>query len=279
MSAALISKVAKIFNFNNEDKNNSKNKIYGAKELKGILSSNAYKSFGIAMGSFVLLIGTYVLINGLNKSINDVRNLEIQPLVFTYCPIGLESRVVENKSKLPQSKGSGESQATGSKGATSPDGKGVYTPTNNDVNLAGMGNVNLPIGDGLSDLLGELTKDIFPGKGDKSIGNGGGNGGGNDDDNFQAVEVEPKVDMSKLQGLIEYPTIAKKSNIEGRVIIKVLVKADGTVGKYMIEHSENIMLNNAALDAITKYGKFEPAIQNDKRVDCWISIPINFRLR
>ncbi|MFY8160863.1 MAG: TonB family protein, partial [Candidatus Kapaibacteriota bacterium] len=62
-------------------------------------------------------------------------------------------------------------------------------------------------------------------------------------------------------------------------IIKVLVKSDGSVGKYMVEHSENIMLNIAALEAITKYGKFVPAIQNGKTVDCWISIPINFRLR
>ena len=285
MRTVLITKIANIFNVKiekNEDKNINRNvnqnKNYGAKELKGILSSNAYKSFGIAISTLVVFMGTYVLINGVDKSINDVTNV-VKPLGPIVCTLYVKPPVEnEAKAKLPKSNGGSKNVASGNKGATSQDGKGMFVPTNGEVNLAGMGNVNLPIGDGIGGLLDGLTKEIFPDLGNgKSLGNGGGSS--EDDIEFQAVEFEPKVDMSKLQSLIEYPTIARKSNIEGRVIIKVLVKADGSVGKYMVEHSENITLNNAALDAVAKYGKFVPAIQNGKTVDCWISIPINFRLR
>lgn len=286
MRTLLISKLQNIFNINiNFDNKIDRNDIYGAKELKGILSSNVYKSFGIVISSLVLFMGVYVSINGVEKSIDVVRNLDIPPIVIDDIPIPNlppKDEVVKNKSsnsgKKSANANNSEANNITSKGATNPDGKGVFTPTNKDVVFAGMGTLDIPFGKEVSDMIGDFAKEtITKIGGGSSIGNGGGSS--EDDIEFQAVEFEPKLDMSKLQGLIEYPTIARKSNIEGRVIIKVLVKSDGSVGKYMVEHSENIMLNIAALEAITKYGKFVPAIQNGKTVDCWISIPINFRLR
>lgn len=125
-------------------------------------------------------------------------------------------------------------------------------------------------------------------------GNGSGNGNGNTNSNggnenlvdilpdikdFVVVEKAPKVDISQLQKLIEYPNLALKSGTQGKVIVKVLVSKTGEILKKKIIYSDSQLLDNAALEAINKYGKFEPAVQNGQNVACWVAVPINFKLR
>lgn len=100
-----------------------------------------------------------------------------------------------------------------------------------------------------------------------------------DIDAFIAVEKDPYVDLGKLQKSIVYPEMARRANIEGRVVVRVLVGADGKARKAVVEDSDNVMLNDAAIKAINDYGTFIPAIQNGQPITCWVSIPINFRLR
>lgn len=96
---------------------------------------------------------------------------------------------------------------------------------------------------------------------------------------FVAVEKEPAVDLGKLQGLVTYPEIARRAGVEGKVVIRALIDKSGALKKLSVEHSENAMLNDAAKDAVKKYGRFEPAIQNGQAISCWVSIPIQFKLR
>ncbi len=98
-------------------------------------------------------------------------------------------------------------------------------------------------------------------------------------DEFIPVEKEPQVDLKKLQKMVEYPDMARRAGIEGRVIVKVLVGKQGEVRKTLIQYTDSELLNEAALKAINEYGTFTPAIQNDRPVMCWVSIPIQFRLR
>lgn len=96
---------------------------------------------------------------------------------------------------------------------------------------------------------------------------------------FIPVEKQPGMDMAELQKLVEYPKLAKEANIEGRVVVRALIDKSGEVRKTMVEYTDNSMLNQAAIDAIENYRNFTPAIQYDKAVTVWISIPIRFRLR
>ena len=98
-------------------------------------------------------------------------------------------------------------------------------------------------------------------------------------DEFIEVEQDPKVDLAKLQKLVVYPDLALKAEIEGRVIVRILVDSTGNVRKIVIEDSDNVILNDAAVDAIKKYGKFSPAIFKGKPIICWVSIPITFRIK
>ncbi|MFY7997031.1 MAG: energy transducer TonB [Candidatus Kapaibacteriota bacterium] len=95
---------------------------------------------------------------------------------------------------------------------------------------------------------------------------------------FVPVEKEPYIDIRDLQKRVVYPDIAKRAGIEGKVNIRVLVGKNGMPKKSLIESSDSDLLNEAAVKAVMK-SIFTPAIQNNQPIDCWVSIPIVFRLR
>ncbi len=91
------------------------------------------------------------------------------------------------------------------------------------------------------------------------------------------VSETPNVDISEISQNIVYPNIAKKAGIEGLVLLSVLIGPDGNIQKLKVDHSDNVLLNQAAISAVKK-STYTPAIQNGSPCACWISIPIEFRL-
>ncbi len=78
----------------------------------------------------------------------------------------------------------------------------------------------------------------------------------------------------------EYPAFAKKSKIQGTVILDVEILANGTVGA--VEVKKSLLpgpggLDEAAITAIKK-SKFQPAKNAGKPVAVWITLPIIFSL-
>ncbi len=97
-------------------------------------------------------------------------------------------------------------------------------------------------------------------------------------DEFVPVEKEPSIDLKELQKKIKYPEIARRAGIEGKVLIRVLVDKNGKPQKARVEYTDNDVLNDAAKDAVMS-SVFTPAIQNDRPIMCWVTIPVTFRLR
>jgi len=95
---------------------------------------------------------------------------------------------------------------------------------------------------------------------------------------FKPVEKEPVVDLAELQKNVEYPAMARQIGLEGKAIIRVYVDMYGKPQRTEVQMSAGEMLNKAANDAIMKT-TFTPAIQNKQPIGCWVSIPINFKLR
>jgi periplasmic protein TonB len=95
---------------------------------------------------------------------------------------------------------------------------------------------------------------------------------------FVPVEKEPYIDIKELQRKVVYPELAKRAGIEGKVNIRVLVGKNGVPKKHLIESTDSDLLNDAAVKAVMS-SVFTPAIQNNQPIDCWVSIPIVFRLR
>ena len=93
-----------------------------------------------------------------------------------------------------------------------------------------------------------------------------------------SVNKPPYVDNSSIMSKLQYPELAKKAGLEGKVVLRVLVRRNGSVKKYIVESSDSEIFNKAAADAVMKT-QFLPALQNGKPVACWTSVPISFKIR
>jgi protein TonB len=77
----------------------------------------------------------------------------------------------------------------------------------------------------------------------------------------------------------EYPAEAKKSRIQGRAFVQVLVDLDGSVMQTRISKSSgNAALDSAAVRGAQKF-RFKPAKMDRKPVRVWVAIPVDFRLK
>jgi periplasmic protein TonB len=99
-----------------------------------------------------------------------------------------------------------------------------------------------------------------------------------DDNVFIALEKEPSFELDELSKNVIYPDDARKANIQGQVLVRVYIDKEGIPRKSIIQVSDSDLLNKAAQDAVMKT-HFTPAIQNNKPIGCWISIPIVFKLK
>ncbi len=90
---------------------------------------------------------------------------------------------------------------------------------------------------------------------------------------------QPIGGFSAIQAKLKYPEIARKAGIEGSVIIYAKISIKGIVIKTrVIKPLGNSGCNEAAIKAI-KAVKWKPAMQRDKPVEVWVSVPVKFRLR
>ena len=75
-----------------------------------------------------------------------------------------------------------------------------------------------------------------------------------------------------------YPDSARRGGREGRVLLRVLVDEQGRSKKVEINSSSgNEALDRAAAEAVKRW-HFHPARYDDKAVESWLRIPIEFRL-
>ena len=87
------------------------------------------------------------------------------------------------------------------------------------------------------------------------------------------VEKQPVVTK---QVWPEYPDIARKANITGKVFVTALIGKDGKVEQVGKIIGPDVF-HEVAKAATLKF-EFEPAIQNDKPVKVWVSLPFTFKL-
>ncbi|NKN31663.1 energy transducer TonB [Marichromatium bheemlicum] len=75
-----------------------------------------------------------------------------------------------------------------------------------------------------------------------------------------------------------YPRLARRRGLEGQVLIRVAVGADGRVGATtVIESSGHRLLDDAALRAVARW-RFAPAWQAGRAVAAQLTVPVIFRL-
>jgi TonB family protein len=96
---------------------------------------------------------------------------------------------------------------------------------------------------------------------------------------FQSFEVEKPpqaVNLSQVQGSMSYPEIAREADIEGRVVVKVLVGIDGSIVRIGSITGPEVFHDEVA--SKVRNLEFTPGLQNGRAVEVWVSVPFNFRL-
>jgi len=94
-------------------------------------------------------------------------------------------------------------------------------------------------------------------------------------DTSSVVLTEPKL-ISKI--ILTYPSDAIKHNLEGKVLIRILVTKEGDVGKTCVESSSgSSILDSAAID-YTHSLKFIPAKAEGKPRNIWLSMLFKYFL-
>ena len=87
------------------------------------------------------------------------------------------------------------------------------------------------------------------------------------------AETQPK---ATKQVMPQYPEIARKANIEGKVFVRVRLGKDGKVKKVLGVTGPEVF-HEAATDVVWQW-VFSPAMQNDRPVSVEVTLPISFQL-
>ena len=100
---------------------------------------------------------------------------------------------------------------------------------------------------------------------------------------YQEIMPEFPGGMSELMKFIQknmqYPKIAIKKGIEGRVICQFTVKKDGSIENVIIIRGLHKSLDKEAVRVIKKMPKWKPGKDYEGQVqDCKYTIPVTFKL-
>ena len=76
----------------------------------------------------------------------------------------------------------------------------------------------------------------------------------------------------------EYPSWARRANIQGSVVLNVEVLRDGTVGAVEVRQSLMEGLDQEAVKAVRQW-RFTPAQAAGQAVAVWVTFPIEFRMQ
>lgn len=102
---------------------------------------------------------------------------------------------------------------------------------------------------------------------------------------FVIVEQMPefpggqKALMQFLAGEIEYPEIAKKAGVEGRVFVQFVVRPDGSIEEVAVVRGIGAGCDEEAIRAVKAMPKWIPGKQRGEPVSVRYSMPIVFKLR
>jgi protein TonB len=94
----------------------------------------------------------------------------------------------------------------------------------------------------------------------------------------QPVEA-PRADAAHLNNAAPpYPSLSRKLNEQGRVVLRIYILADGKVGELSIKQSSGYTrLDQAALEAVRNW-RFIPAKRGGEPIPYWYTQPISFSL-
>ena len=104
------------------------------------------------------------------------------------------------------------------------------------------------------------------------------------DDVFMVVEEMPEFPggtmalLEYLRSNIKYPKECRDNNIQGRVLVSIIVGKDGKITNPEIVQGVDPALDAEAIKVVAAMPEWKPGTQNGEKVRVQYTIPINFRL-
>ena len=98
----------------------------------------------------------------------------------------------------------------------------------------------------------------------------------------EEMPVFPGGDMALMKFIydnIKYPAEAADNNVEGRVVLKFVVSADGSVTRIQVLKGVHPVLDREAERVVSMFPKWKPGRQNGEPVPVWFTVPVTFTLK
>ena len=102
---------------------------------------------------------------------------------------------------------------------------------------------------------------------------------------YRVVDVMPEFpggDTALLKYIADsthYPKDAKTQAIQGKVIVRFMIKANGSVSEVSVLKGVSPSLDEESIRVVKTLPKFNPGKLNGKTVPVWYMIPISFTLK
>jgi protein TonB len=129
--------------------------------------------------------------------------------------------------------------------------------------------------DAMTDMAPAAGKhDRAPGAGasNGSPASGGGASAG-------AADLLGSVPLYDLNPPPVYPAVARRREMEGTVMLSVLVDREGRAAQVRVQHgSGHAVLDRSALDCVRQW-QFAPARRGGRPQEMWVQVPVRFQLR
>ena len=81
-----------------------------------------------------------------------------------------------------------------------------------------------------------------------------------------------------LSSHLQYPAVAAKNGIQGRVIVKFVVGRDGNVSQAQVVKGADPSLDREALRVVNSMPRWNPGIHNGQPANAWFTLPITFKI-
>lgn len=125
---------------------------------------------------------------------------------------------------------------------------------------------------------GRITQQVQPGAGPEAVpGEEGGAQVTVDPD--KPVDYVEELPVSATQVMPVYPQFAIQAQVEGKVLVLVLVGRDGRVREAKVDENRHVLLLDAAALEAARQWVFSPATVGGHPVAVWTAIPFHFKLQ
>ncbi|MBV8391333.1 MAG: TonB family protein [Mucilaginibacter sp.] len=247
----------------------SKNKDYGAYELRQHYAGTLVKSMAIAFFSVAVLYTGYVVLKPKPQPVDHVIGevfvippIKADPPKTVIPPRPATSRPSSQQSTIQYvtMKPEADQNATNPPTSIELDGKPIG-PTTRSGSDEGI-NIDIP-DQGNGTNMAAVTEH-------------------KDDEVYKSVEVEPEpyggaTAWAKfLQKNIHYPPQAAENGVHGKVFLSFIVETDGHLSNIKVENGVGSGLDEEALRVLKLAPAWKPGIQNGHKVRVQYTIPINF---